>query len=260
MALRVLQGDSSIARRPMDRMAVPLRLMGAQVDGRQGGRFPPLAVRGGQPARHRVHAPGAQRPGEIGRYFLPVWGPRGRRRCTSRCPPVPTPRKCSPPPAPTSRCTQAGAGSSVVLRPSALHATTSMSPPTLPKPPSGSSLPASPRERPGAGATSTSAGAGPASSTCWCAWGRDLELVNEDPVRHTADIHVQAGPLVATDVGGAEVASLIDEIPVLSVAAAFAEGTTRFSGAAELRVKETDRVATTVELLAGARRRGRAGA
>ena len=45
-------------------------------------------------------------------------------------------------------------------------------------------------------------------------------------------------------------ASLIDEIPVLSVAAAFAEGTTRFSGAAELRVKETDRVATTVELLA----------
>ena len=31
----------------MDRIAVPLRLMGAQVDGRQGGRFPPLAVRGG---------------------------------------------------------------------------------------------------------------------------------------------------------------------------------------------------------------------
>jgi 3-phosphoshikimate 1-carboxyvinyltransferase len=76
-----------------------------------------------------------------------------------------------------------------------------------------------------------------------------IDLVNEDPVRHTADIHVQAGPLVATDVGGAEVASLIDEIPVLAVAAAFAEGTTRFSGASELRVKETDRVATTLELL-----------
>ena len=80
--------------------------------------------------------------------------------------------------------------------------------------------------------------------------GARVELVNEDPVRHTADIHVQAGPLVATHVGGAEVPSLIDEIPVLCVAAALAEGTTTFADAAELRVKETDRVATTVALLA----------
>jgi 3-phosphoshikimate 1-carboxyvinyltransferase len=79
--------------------------------------------------------------------------------------------------------------------------------------------------------------------------GARLELVDEDPVHHTAAIHVEGGPLVATDVGGPEVASLIDEVPVLAVAAAFAEGTTRFSDAAELRVTETDRVATTVELL-----------
>lgn len=39
--LTVLQGDSSIARRPMDRVAVPLRLMGAGVDGRHQGRLPP---------------------------------------------------------------------------------------------------------------------------------------------------------------------------------------------------------------------------
>jgi 3-phosphoshikimate 1-carboxyvinyltransferase len=58
-----------------------------------------------------------------------------------------------------------------------------------------------------------------------------------------------SGPLSATEVGGAEVASLIDEVPVLCVAAALAEGTSRFTGASELRVKETDRVATTVELL-----------
>jgi 3-phosphoshikimate 1-carboxyvinyltransferase len=80
--------------------------------------------------------------------------------------------------------------------------------------------------------------------------GARLELLNQDPVRHTADIHVQAGPLVATHVGGPEVPSLIDEIPVLCVAAAFAEGTTTFADAGELRVKETDRVATTVALLA----------
>ena len=45
--LTVLEGDSSIARRPMDRVAVPLRLMGARVDGRHQGSLPPLVVRGG---------------------------------------------------------------------------------------------------------------------------------------------------------------------------------------------------------------------
>jgi len=43
----VLAGDASVARRPMDRVAEPLRAMGATVDGRQGGTHPPLAVRGG---------------------------------------------------------------------------------------------------------------------------------------------------------------------------------------------------------------------
>ncbi len=126
---------------------------------------------------------------------------------------------------------------------------TSTSPPTRPRPPSGPSPPAPPRAATWCWRTSTWAGAGPASSTSWCAWAPGSNCSNEDPVRHTADIHVQAGPLVATHVGGAEVPSLIDEIPVLCVAAAFAEGTTTFADAAELRVKETDRVATTVALL-----------
>jgi 3-phosphoshikimate 1-carboxyvinyltransferase len=79
--------------------------------------------------------------------------------------------------------------------------------------------------------------------------GAPLKLLNQDPVRHTADIHVVHGPLTATAVGGGEVPSLIDEIPVLAVAAAFADGVTTFADAAELRVKETDRVATTVDML-----------
>ena len=45
--------------------------------------------------------------------------------------------------------------------------------------------------------------------------------------------------------GSAEIANIIDEIPVLAVAAAFAEGTTTIRGAAELRVKESDRIGTT---------------
>ena len=52
--LTVLAGDESIARRPMDRVADPLRRMGARVDGRDGGRLPPLTVRGGGLHGHRL--------------------------------------------------------------------------------------------------------------------------------------------------------------------------------------------------------------
>lgn len=45
--LTVLTGDTSLRRRPMGRVAEPLRAMGVHVDGRDGGRLPPLAIRGG---------------------------------------------------------------------------------------------------------------------------------------------------------------------------------------------------------------------
>jgi 3-phosphoshikimate 1-carboxyvinyltransferase len=67
----------------------------------------------------------------------------------------------------------------------------------------------------------------------------------------TATIRAQHGPLIATTVSGAEVPGLIDEIPILAVAAAFADGTTVFRDAAELRVKESDRIATVVAALTG---------
>ncbi len=65
--LTVLAGDASIARRPMDRIAEPLRAMGARIDGRQGGRLPPLVVRGGDLHGIDYQPPGAERPGERGR-------------------------------------------------------------------------------------------------------------------------------------------------------------------------------------------------
>ncbi len=46
--LTVLAGDASVYQRPMDRVAEPLRAMGATVDGRDRGRYPPLVVRGGE--------------------------------------------------------------------------------------------------------------------------------------------------------------------------------------------------------------------
>jgi 3-phosphoshikimate 1-carboxyvinyltransferase len=79
--------------------------------------------------------------------------------------------------------------------------------------------------------------------------GADIELDRVDKVRGTADIAVRYRPLHATEVGGAEVPGVIDEIPVLAVAAARAEGVTTFADASELRVKESDRVASMVAAL-----------
>ncbi|MCO4764311.1 MAG: 3-phosphoshikimate 1-carboxyvinyltransferase [Myxococcales bacterium] len=82
--------------------------------------------------------------------------------------------------------------------------------------------------------------------------GANITLENErmeggEPV---ADLAVRSGPLTATEIQGAEVVTLIDELPIVAVAAAMASGETVVRDAAEMRVKETDRIATTAEQLA----------
>jgi 3-phosphoshikimate 1-carboxyvinyltransferase len=68
----------------------------------------------------------------------------------------------------------------------------------------------------------------------------DRRTAGGEPV---ADLAVRPGALRAIQVGGHEVPDAIDEIPMLAVLAARAEGETRITGAGELRVKETDRIA-----------------
>lgn len=57
------------------------------------------------------------------------------------------------------------------------------------------------------------------------------------------DLVVRPGPLRGTTVDGAEIPAMLDEVPVLAVLASLAEGETRITGAEELRVKESDRLA-----------------
>lgn len=64
-----------------------------------------------------------------------------------------------------------------------------------------------------------------------------------------ADILVSSGPLHGTVIEGSLIPSLIDEIPILAVMAAFADGTTVIRDAAELKVKETNRIDTVTENL-----------
>lgn len=64
-----------------------------------------------------------------------------------------------------------------------------------------------------------------------------------------ADLRVRAGALKCVDVPAERAPTMIDEYPVLAVAASFAEGTTRMRGLKELRVKESDRLAATAAML-----------
>jgi 3-phosphoshikimate 1-carboxyvinyltransferase len=73
----------------------------------------------------------------------------------------------------------------------------------------------------------------------------------EEGGEEVADLRVRASQLRPVDVPAARAPTMIDEYPILSVAAAFAEGTTRMRGLKELRVKESDRLAATAALLSG---------
>ncbi len=71
----------------------------------------------------------------------------------------------------------------------------------------------------------------------------DVETGEDRGGEPVGDVTVRAGPLAGTAVSVAEVPTLLDEIPLLAAVAARAEGETRFDGVAELRVKESDRIA-----------------
>ena len=80
--------------------------------------------------------------------------------------------------------------------------------------------------------------------------GADITLLNADySGEPAADILVRTSSLKGTVIQGADIPTLIDELPVIAVMAAFAEGTTVIRDAAELRVKESDRIAVMTDNL-----------
>lgn len=82
--------------------------------------------------------------------------------------------------------------------------------------------------------------------------GADIARENErlDGGEPVADLVVRTSALKAVDVPPDRAPSMIDEYPILAIAAAFADGSTRMRGLAELRVKESDRLTVTAEGLA----------
>jgi 3-phosphoshikimate 1-carboxyvinyltransferase len=87
--------------------------------------------------------------------------------------------------------------------------------------------------------------------TTLCEMGASIEELDrrKEGGEDVADLRVRAGALRGVEVPAERAPSMIDEYPVLAVAAAFAEGTTVMRGLKELRVKESDRLAATAALL-----------
>jgi 3-phosphoshikimate 1-carboxyvinyltransferase len=80
--------------------------------------------------------------------------------------------------------------------------------------------------------------------------GADIDILDiKDGVEPSGDIRVKASRLKGTVIRAEEIPLLIDEVPILIVAALFAEGKTRICGISELKVKESDRIKTMTDNL-----------
>jgi 3-phosphoshikimate 1-carboxyvinyltransferase len=238
----VLTGDESLRRRPMERVVEPLGRMGARVIGRRGGGRLPLAVAGARPLaplRHVSPVASAQvksavllaglwasgpvtviepaRSRDHSERMLVAFGAEvvedrgavtlvpGRRLAG---------RSCRVPGDVSSAAFFLVAGAvaesgSVTVR--------------------------------GVGVNPTRTGALEVLDAMGARISMGPAAGEPEPL---ADLSVQAGCLRGVEIGGAVVPRAIDEIPILAVAAACAEGPTLVRDAAELRVKESDRIRT----------------
>jgi len=232
----VLQGDASVSSRPMGRIVDPLRLMGARI----GDEYPPLTIDGG-PLTGIDYAPPQASAQVKSAVLLAGLGADGETVVRER---TETRRHTEE----LLRLADADVtveGLTVRLKPTPLQ-------------PFELDVPGDPSQAafwivgalivPGSDVTVEHVYLGPARNgflDVLLRMGADLEVDHE-----RGDIRARYSPdLHGTEVSGDEVPGLIDEIPVLAVAATAAAGVTVFRDAAELKVKETDRVATTVAMI-----------
>jgi 3-phosphoshikimate 1-carboxyvinyltransferase len=244
----VLTGDEQLLRRPMERVAQPLRLMGAEVHLAAGGR-PPIGVTGGvlTGLPYRLPIPSAQVKSAVLLAGLSAMG------TTTVMEPVPTrdhtERLLEWLELPVDRLvTDDGTRATTVRQ--------GMPPPFHLRVPGDLSLAAflvaGASLVPGSDLVIRGVGVNPTRMGFVDALMRMGAAIEVEP-RHdrgpepSGDIRVRHGPLHAISLGRADIPSLVDELPLLGVLATQAEGATVIDGASELRVKESDRISGLVQ-------------
>ena len=240
----VLTGDESIRRRPMGRVVKPLRAMGATIAGRKGGELAPLAITGTRLKGMSYESPVASAQIKSSLLFASLYAdglttiseprlsrdhtermfayfgiPFHRDGCTVRIEGRPSLRwsgKTVVVPGDLSAAAFFIVGASIV---------------------------------PDSDVTVLSVGMNPTRTgllDILRQMGAHIEVLNprEEAGEPVADLRVRSMPLRGVQIGPEQIPQTIDEFPILCVAAAVAEGETVITGAEELRVKESDRIAT----------------
>ncbi|MFE8073187.1 bifunctional prephenate dehydrogenase/3-phosphoshikimate 1-carboxyvinyltransferase [Marinobacteraceae bacterium S3BR75-40.1] len=235
-----LTGDASLTKRPMGRVADPLRQMGAQIDTAEGGR-PPLRIKGGQTLKG-FH------------YEMPVASAQVKS-CLLLAGLYAEGETAVTEPAPTRDHTERmlqGFGYAVERdgATSRVRGGGELTATRIDVPADISSaafflVAASITE--GSDLTLQHVGVNPTRIgvlNILRQMGADIEVLNEREVggEPVADLRVRHAPLKGIQIPEDQVPLAIDEFPVLFIAAACAEGETVLSGAEELRVKESDRI------------------
>lgn len=243
----VMEGDESIAKRPMRRVIGPLRQMGAKIDGRKDGEFTPLSIRGGELQAISYQSPVASAQvksaillaGLQAKGVTSVTEPHLSRDHTERMLQ-----------AFSVQVVRDGLTVSVEggqeLKGRAISVPGDIS--------SAAFMIAAVMVVPGSSLLIENVGINPSRTgiiDVVKAMGGSLELlneriVNEEPV---ADLLVTHSELHGIEIAGDIIPRLIDEIPVIAVMASQAKGQTIIRDAEELKVKETDRIATVVSQL-----------
>ncbi|MDR1702661.1 MAG: 3-phosphoshikimate 1-carboxyvinyltransferase [Sporomusaceae bacterium] len=244
----ILTGDKSLVSRPMQRIIEPLTKMGAAILARSGGRFAPLAISGGSLTGIEYHSPVASAQLKSAILLASLVG-----GCASKITEPYLSRNH------TELMLQAF-GAEIKQT----GTTVSISPVTELKAPTSITVPGDISSAafylvaasiiPNSSLTLQNVGINPTRTgiiDVLSRMGASLRLINRrlSGLEEVADIEVTSANLKGVTIEGSIIPTLIDELPVIAVAALFAEGTTHVQDAGELRVKETDRISAITQEL-----------
>ncbi|TLS35903.1 3-phosphoshikimate 1-carboxyvinyltransferase [Pseudalkalibacillus caeni] len=244
----VLVGDASISKRPMDRVTIPLQKMGAKIDGRENGSLTPISVRGGglQAITYDSPVASAQVKSSLILAALQAEG------TTTLSEPFlsrdHTERMLKSFGASVSR----NEGQVIVKGGQKLTGTKVSVPADIS---SAAFFLAAAAITPGSDITLTDVGINSTRSgiiDVLQEMGANLAINNkrEENGEEVADLHITSSELEGITIEGEMIPRLIDEIPVIALLATQAEGKTVIKDAAELKVKETNRIDAVVTQLA----------
>ncbi|PTL40359.1 3-phosphoshikimate 1-carboxyvinyltransferase [Alkalicoccus saliphilus] len=243
----VMTGDESIGRRPMRRVTGPLKMMNASIDGRDFANYTPLCMRGGSLQGVHYVSPVASAQvksavllaGLYAQGVTRVTEPHKSRDHTERMLETFGVKVETDEVSAAVSGGQKLTGSEVDVPGDVSSAVFMLAAGAL---------------VPGSEITVRNVGMNPTRTGAIDVLKRmnaDMHIHSErmlggEPV---ADITIKSGALQAVTISGGEIPRLIDEIPVLALLATQAEGTTVIKDAAELKVKETNRIDTVVNQL-----------